>query len=256
MADVARASGLSVYHLHRIFTPIFGHSIKGYVRKRRLTEGAALLRETDRGVLDIALECQFQSQAAFTRAFRDLFGVPPGRYRAMERPWYSGLPPATLDSLDHLQHGLSHAPALRTLEHPIEVRGVGIPIPLDAEDEILGVWARARALAEDADPIVYGVGLPSHPGVPLGPDEPLVYLAGAEGATIDGPHACAIEPGPYAVFEHDGPVEQMLATIDYAWGTWLRRSGHAKSARPDFERFRLGALTPDRVTIEVWLSIE
>lgn len=79
--DVAAAEGLSTYHLHRVFTATFGHSIKTYVRKRRLTEAARLLRTTTRGVLDIALECQFESQASFTRAFRALFNQPPASFR-------------------------------------------------------------------------------------------------------------------------------------------------------------------------------
>jgi len=256
LAEIARASGLSQYHLHRIFTSIFGHSLKGYVRKRRLTEAAAMLRDTDRGILDIALQCQFESQASFTRAFRDLFGVPPGRYRTVQRPWYSGLPPATLDALEHLRYGVTHTPELRTLDAPILVRGRGVPVPLDADAQIVELWERMRDAAGDRDPVVYGVGLPSHPQVALGPDEPFVYLAGAADGSLDGPHACVIGAGRYAVFQHRGPVQQMLATVDYAWGTWLRKSGHTKSARPDFERFQLSALTPHWLTAEIWLSIE
>ncbi|PZR18537.1 MAG: hypothetical protein DI536_01265 [Archangium gephyra] len=79
--DVAAAEGLSTYHLHRVFAATFGRSIKTYVRKRRLTEAARLLRTTTRGVLDIALECQFESQASFTRAFRALFNQPPASFR-------------------------------------------------------------------------------------------------------------------------------------------------------------------------------
>ena len=76
--DVAKAAGLSRYHLHRVFSAAFGDSLKGYIRKRRLTEAAHLLRTTDQRIIEVALQAGFGSQEAFTRAFSKHFDATPG----------------------------------------------------------------------------------------------------------------------------------------------------------------------------------
>ena len=43
---------------------------------------AALLRETDRTVLDIACQFGYDNASKFARAFRDVIGVSPREYRA------------------------------------------------------------------------------------------------------------------------------------------------------------------------------
>jgi transcriptional regulator GlxA family with amidase domain len=51
----------------------------------RLQLGAELLLTTSYGVAQIALEVGYESEAAFNRAFKKQFEVPPARYRIMQR---------------------------------------------------------------------------------------------------------------------------------------------------------------------------
>lgn len=53
-----------------------------YIRYRRLTTSANLLLYTDERILDIALHYGFESQEAFTRAFKSLYALPPATYRS------------------------------------------------------------------------------------------------------------------------------------------------------------------------------
>lgn len=77
----AAAVHYSKYHLHRTFTAVTGMTIHDYAVRRQLTEGARLLAESDRPVLEIALSCGYESQQAFTAAF-EMYKLPPARYRA------------------------------------------------------------------------------------------------------------------------------------------------------------------------------
>jgi AraC family transcriptional regulator len=53
-----------------------------HVRGRRLVRGARrLCDEPDLKLIDLAFDCGFESQEAFTRAFKRVFGVSPGRFR-------------------------------------------------------------------------------------------------------------------------------------------------------------------------------
>ena len=81
--QVARQAGLSPFHFSRLFTARMGRSVMAHVRGRRLVRGARrLCDEPDLQLVDLAFDCGFESQEAFTRAFKRVFGVSPGRFRS------------------------------------------------------------------------------------------------------------------------------------------------------------------------------
>ena len=80
--QVAARAGLSPYHFSRLFTARMGRSVMAHVRGRRLVRGARrLCDEPGLKLVELALDCGFESQEAFTRAFKRVFGVSPGRFR-------------------------------------------------------------------------------------------------------------------------------------------------------------------------------
>lgn len=83
LEEVASEALLSPYHYHRIFRNEVGMTVVDYIRNRRMSLASTALRSTDAGILDISLACGFESQEAFTRAFRKLYGMPPGRFRKL-----------------------------------------------------------------------------------------------------------------------------------------------------------------------------
>src|SRR5258706_15757473 len=80
-AEIAREAGLSPWHFQRVFRGMVGDAVKEYVRRRRLTAAARALGASGRRILDLALDYQFESQEAFSRAFKAQFGATPGRFR-------------------------------------------------------------------------------------------------------------------------------------------------------------------------------
>lgn len=78
---IARHAAASKYHFHRRFHAYTGTTLASYIRKRRLSSAASKLLTTDQRILEIALDYQFESQEAFTRAFKKMFQMPPNRYR-------------------------------------------------------------------------------------------------------------------------------------------------------------------------------
>jgi AraC-like DNA-binding protein len=78
---IAEKSGYSRWHFQRLFKQTTGVALGEYVRARRLSCAAIDLKLTSRTVLDIALQYGFNSQQTFTRAFKNKFHLPPGRYR-------------------------------------------------------------------------------------------------------------------------------------------------------------------------------
>lgn len=73
LETVAKAVHYSKYHLHRVFAQAAGLTIHDYALRRQLTEAAKLLVYSDRSILEIALSAGYESQQAFTSAFREMY---------------------------------------------------------------------------------------------------------------------------------------------------------------------------------------
>jgi AraC-like DNA-binding protein len=84
--DLAHAAGLSRAHFSREFRRAFGESPHSYLMTRRLERAAALLRNTDRSVVELCLDVGLQSIGSFTTSFTRMFGVSPTAYRAQFPP--------------------------------------------------------------------------------------------------------------------------------------------------------------------------
>jgi AraC-like DNA-binding protein len=80
---IAAASHISVRYLHHLFHED-GQSIGEFIRHRRLEHCHADLadpRLTNRTVADVGARWGFPDAAAFNRAFKAAYGVPPGEHR-------------------------------------------------------------------------------------------------------------------------------------------------------------------------------
>ncbi|AEB75129.1 helix-turn-helix transcriptional regulator [Clostridium botulinum] len=80
--EISKVAGFSKFYFHRIFKREVGIALYDYIRKRRLTRAASVLLNTNTSIIDIALTYQFESQESFTRAFKSVYQLPPGRYRS------------------------------------------------------------------------------------------------------------------------------------------------------------------------------
>ena len=79
--DIADSAGFSKYHFQRVFKRETGLNLYEYIQKRRLAEASSLLLNSNIRILDIAVYLCFESQEVFTRAFKKVYGLPPGQYR-------------------------------------------------------------------------------------------------------------------------------------------------------------------------------
>lgn len=78
---LARAAHLSPAHFSREFRRTFGETPHQYLLTRRLERAAALLRTTDRSVVDICFTVGLRSVGSFTTSFGRLYGLSPTAYR-------------------------------------------------------------------------------------------------------------------------------------------------------------------------------
>jgi AraC-like DNA-binding protein len=82
IADLADEVGISRSALVERFTRYLSEPPMTYLTRWRLQLAARSLKRTSRGVAEIATDIGYESEAAFSRAFKREFGQPPGRYRS------------------------------------------------------------------------------------------------------------------------------------------------------------------------------
>ena len=80
LADVA---GFSVPHFHRVFTAQVGESAIGYIRRMRLERAGRKLRMGAVDITQVALAAGYDSHAAFSKAFKQQFGLSPREFRQL-----------------------------------------------------------------------------------------------------------------------------------------------------------------------------
>jgi AraC-like DNA-binding protein len=80
LADLARLTGLTPYHLNRVFRRALGLPPHAYQTQVRILHATRLLR-LGRSPAMVAAETGFADQSHFTRRFSATVGVTPGAYR-------------------------------------------------------------------------------------------------------------------------------------------------------------------------------
>lgn len=213
---LAAIACFSPFHFHRIFRGIAGESVQEHVRRLRLERAARRLKYGNPLIVDVAIEAGYESHEAFTRAFRDLFGVAPSQWRGEHAVEPAGTPAVDVRLIRteafrvmHVRHDgpyESIGETWRTLSAQVGARG------------LFGPWTRAVG-------IVY--------------DDPEITPAGKlryDAAFMVNRDATATLPaGDYICTEHRGPYNRLHLTYAALCGTWLRKNAREIGAGPALE---------------------
>lgn len=239
LAKVAAHAALSEYHFHRLFRARFGMPVMDYVRRRRITLAASALLHSRTSILAIALDAGFESQAAFTRAFRRVYHTSPAHYRARGRdvPWLSSVPIS--DAALAMFPGLGKdQPRLEAIA-AFDVAGLEacysgadrtlIPHLWESLARIAGFSHFAGCdrigISENDDAVIGGM---------LGYMAAISVAPGQEVA--NGLIRRRLPGGTYLVFTFEGGFQKISAAYDFTFGIWMPGSRHSLLPRPNFTR--------------------
>ncbi len=78
---LAKLAGVSQSQFERRFNRIFGTTPIEYLLRVRIAAARTMLENTDRTIADIACETGFYDHSHFTRTFKKIVGISPGKYR-------------------------------------------------------------------------------------------------------------------------------------------------------------------------------
>jgi AraC family transcriptional regulator len=209
-----------------------------YVRARRLSEAARELAAGAPDILSLALDADYGSHEAFTRAFRDHFGVTPETVRATTCLTKLKLQePITMIStaLDHID------PPRVATGTAFLVAGIGERYNHDIGSGA-GIPSQWQGFRLQSAHIPRPVGNVSY-GVCCNGDDAgnFDYIAGVEVADFSdlprGLGRIRIPEQRYAVFTHSDHVASIRRTVNTIWNQWLPASGLKAADAPNFERY-------------------
>ncbi len=264
LSDAAAVACLSEYHFYRLFKSMTGLSPGLYLRRRRLSMAAENLLSKDTAILELALDAGYETQESFTRAFKIMFGMPPGHWRTESGGTVTVLQSIlSRDVLEHFAHNrVTLEPEFRQ-HRGLSVRGIGRNIEIGNAAQVDRIWGAFLQECERgglASDVTYGICSAPVEGAEHS-EKFLHYMAGYESG-----HKNRIEflteeriiaEGRYAVFGHKGSAKHVMKTIDYIWRTWLPQSSCELANVPDFEvydgRFNHVELKGE---FEIWLPVK
>ncbi|WP_428426304.1 AraC family transcriptional regulator [Pararhizobium sp.] len=258
LEDIAETAGLSRYHLSRVFGLTTGFSISGYIRARRLSTAALSLAGGASSILAVALDAGYSSHEAFTRAFRDHFGVTPEEVRNRGHI-------GDLDLMEPIR--MNTAPLPRLDEPRFEstpamlMAGLQQTYNYGANAGIPSQWQQFNAhdgsISGQIGYAAYGICTQED-----GQDRSFQYMTAVEVRDTDnlpkGFVSLKLPAQSYAIFAHRGHISGIQATCAAIFTEWLPSSGYSHAGLPDLmERYdeRFDPRTGMGLT-EIWLPVK
>jgi AraC family transcriptional regulator len=82
---LAGEAGVHPFHLSRAFRRWYGETVGDYVRRRRVNEARRLLEASSDSLTQIAVAIGYHDESHLSKAFKNVVGTTPGRYRQAVR---------------------------------------------------------------------------------------------------------------------------------------------------------------------------
>lgn len=267
VTDIASRAFFSVYYFQRLFQAISGFSVQAYIRKRRLTEASILLIETDKTILEIAVDFQYGSQEAFTRAFESNFGMTPAKYRKTQKDSINLLAKINfVDYKEKIQGDINIDKPDIIYVNKTYIAGYEYKTRLNSGkyfDDIkkfyndFGMNEYYMRIPERIAPAFpYGISYNYYDNgqfsfvVGEAVKQPIEVL---ESGFVN----LEIPEGKYAEFKVKGSVETAQNTWRYIYGTWLPNSNYERGEGPDFEVIDVcNSVYFDKMSMKIYIPIE
>lgn len=258
LADVA---GFSQYHFHRVFSTHIGETLWAFIKRIRLEKSAGQLAYTNANITKIALDSGYETPSAYTKAFKQLFGINPSEYKIannyifttkLNKEYYNQLRRLIMENFV----GIKELEDLKV----ISVRKTG-----KYSDAAHAAWSELCKYAYS-----HKIKCENTKMIGLSYDDPTITAkenlrydacitventVNTEGNIFNS----VIQGGKYAVFLHKGAYENLYETYSAIFGQWLPENKYKLRDLPAFEMY-LNAnpdkTKPENLRTEIYVPIE
>ncbi|MGL5440530.1 MAG: AraC family transcriptional regulator [Filifactoraceae bacterium] len=251
---VSYLSGYSYSMFSRLFSILTEITLSEYLRSRRLTEAAVVLRDTDEKIIDVAVRFGYESSDSFGTAFKNFHGFTPSEVRYGK--------PFKLVSRVQLALSVRGGRSMNiTIQKKkaftvagVNEQNINSSLCPDIWDKLYGKYSHdeLKKLGEGKSVgVCYDVENPST----------INYMAGYIITDIDKAKSMAldvleVEEAEYAVVELIGSVPECIHKgWKYVMEVFFPEHSYAHSGKPDFEYYYEGNMDSKDYKMELWIPI-
>ena len=252
--EITRLSTYFYPMFSRLFSILTDITLSEYIRSRKLTEAAVLLRDTDIKVIDIAMKYGYESSDSFGTAFKKFHGFTPSEVR-------NGKP---FKIVSRVQLVLSVRGG-RSMNITIQKKN-SFTVAGRNEQNINSslcpsIWEKLYEKYSHDELASLGEG--QSVGVCHDVENPSIinYIAGYIVTDVDkvksmGLDILEIKEAEYAIVELTGSVPECIRNgWKYAMEVFFPEHGYVHSGSPDFEYYYEGDVDSKDYKMELWIPI-
>ena len=248
-------SGYSYSMFSRLFSILTETTLSEYLRSRRLTEAAIILRDTDKKIIDIAFKFGYESSDSFGTAFKNFHGFTPSEVR-------NGKP---FKLVSRVQLALS-VKGGRSMNITIQKKKAFIVAGVNEQNInsslCPSVWDKLYEKYSHDELASLGRG--QTVGVCYDVESPgtINYIAGYIITDVDraknmGLYVLEVNEAEYAIVELNGEVPDCIHKgWKYVMEVFFPEHGYIHSGSPDFEYYYEGDMYSKDYKMELWIPIK
>lgn len=260
--ELAKKTGISVYHFKRTFSFIAGMSLAEYIKKRRLAEANLALLAGEK-VTDVAFKYGYQSIEGFSRAFRDWSGQAPSE--VMKTQIQKTFPKFSF----YIDIKGGQSMDVKLIEKPaFQIVGVSQKVPLQYQGENQAIMELAQRITpqqraemhtfDDVYPYqVVNASFDFQEGRTTegGEMTHMIGFATSQENTYEDLEQLSVPAHTWAVFPNEGPFPQTLqVTWARIFSEWLPSSGYQVVAAPEISFTQYQGPAEAKYS-EIWLAV-
>ncbi|NOK61708.1 MAG: AraC family transcriptional regulator [Chloroflexi bacterium AL-W] len=261
--QVARRAGCSEHHFRRMFSFLAGMSLSEYIRRRRMSQAAIELSQSDVKVIDLALKYGYTSPDAFSRAFQEVHGVTPTETRSHGAS-LKGILPMTFQLTIRGGNEMKYRIVQKEAFHIVGIRRRLSLVHQGVNPEMAAMWrtlteADIETLDALADTDPDGL-LSATSNFTEGRDEGAMfdYIIGVATTHThsDVWHVLPVPTSTWAVFTVRGAFPQALQDIwERIYAEWLPTSGYEFHNGPEIVWTAGEELPEQDYHNEIWIPV-
>ena len=251
---VTQLSGYSYSMFSRLFSILTETTLSEYIRSRKLTEAAVILRNTDEKIIDVAFKFGYESSDSFETAFKNFHGSTPSEVRNGK--------PFKLVSRVQLALSVRGGRSMNiTIQKKQAFTVAGVNEQSINSSLCPSVWNKLyKKYSHDE---LASLGSDQSMGVchDVENSSTINYMAGyivndVDKATSMGLDVLEVEEAEYAVVELVGSVPECIHNgWKYAMEVFFPEHGYIHSEKPDFEYYYEGDMHSKDYKMELWIPI-
>ena len=251
---VTQLSGYSYSMYSRLFSILTETTLSEYIRSRKLTEAAVILRDTDEKIIDVALKFGYESSDSFGTAFKNFHGFTPSEVRNGK--------PFKLVSRVQLALSVRGGRSMNiTIQKKQAFTVAGVNEQSINSSLCPSVWNKLYKKYSHGE--LASLGSDQSMGVchDVENSSTINYMAGyivndVDKATSMGLDVLEVEEAEYAVVELVGSVPECIHNgWKYAMEVFFPEHGYIHSEKPDFEYYYEGDMHSKDYKMELWIPI-